>query len=116
MKIFFFIMVITFLMNYTFAFLFCPKSNEPPQKININTSYTINPIIYNNESYTAVQLGNKFFLNRFKGRISEATIGPYSDWEFCPKDFKIPLKEDFESVIKQLGKNAYSCFDRSKWI
>ena len=34
----------------------------------------------------------------------------YSDSEFCPKGFKIPLKEDFESVIKQLGKNAYSVF------
>ena len=108
MKIFFFLMVITFLMNYTFEFLFCPKSNEPPQKININTSYTINPIIYNNESYTAVQLGNKFFLNRFKGTIRISTSGYYSDSEFCPKGFKIPLKEDFESVIKQLGKNAYS--------
>ena len=97
-------------MKYSFEFLFCPKSNEPPQKIDINTSYTINPIIYNNESYTAVNVGNKIFLNRFKGRISEATIGSYSDSEFCPKGFKIPLKEDFESVIEQLGKNAYSIF------
>ena len=97
-------------MKYSFEFLFCPKSNEPPQKIDINISYTINPIIYNNESYTAVNVGNKIFLNRFKGIISEATTGSYSDSEFCPKGFKIPLKEDFESVIEQLGKNAYSIF------
>ena len=58
MKIF---LLITFIMNYTFEFLLCPKTNKPPQKIDINTSYTINPIIYNNESYTAVQVGNKIF-------------------------------------------------------
>ena len=108
MKVFFFIMIITFFMEYTFEFLFCPKSNKAPKKIAINTSYTINPIIYNNESYTAVNVGNKIFLNRFKGRISTATTGTYSDSEFCPKGFKIPLKEDFESVIEQLGKDAYS--------
>ena len=38
------------------------------------------------------------------------TTGYYSDSEFCPKGFKIPLKEDYESLIKQLGKNAYSVF------
>ena len=39
-----------------------------------------------------------------------ATGGYYEDSEFCPKGFKIPLKEDYESVIKQLGKDAYSVF------
>ena len=97
-------------MNYTFEFLFCPKSNMLPQQIKINDSYTINPVIYNNESYTAVQVGNKIFLNRFKGSINMGTTGYYSDSEFCPEGFKIPLKEDFESVVKQLGKNAYSVF------
>ena len=57
-------MITTFLLNYTFGFLFCPKTNKAPQKININSSYTINPIIYKNESYTTVQIGNKIFLNR----------------------------------------------------
>ena len=52
----------------------------------------------------------RFFLNRFKGRIITSTNGYYSDSEFCPKGFKIPIKEDFESVIKQLGKKAYSVF------
>ena len=110
MKIFFIIPIVTFLMNYTLEFKSCPKSSKPPQKVAINTSYTINPIIYNNDNYTAVKVGNKIFLNKSNGKITMATSGHFSDSEFCPKDFKIPLKEDYESLIKQLGKNAYSVF------
>ena len=44
MKGFFFLMISTFLLNYTFGFLFCPKTNKAPQKININSSYTINQL------------------------------------------------------------------------
>ena len=106
MKGILFLLITTFLLNYTFGFLFCPKTNKAPQKIDINSSYTINPIIYKNESYTAVKIGNKLFLNR---EISlETSI--HSDSDLCPKGFKIPSKEDYESVINQLGKNAYSVF------
>ena len=61
MKIFFIIPIVTFLMNYTLEFKSCPKSSKSPQKVAINTSYTINPIIYNNDNYTAVKVGNKIF-------------------------------------------------------
>ena len=104
-------MITTFLLNYTFGFLLCPKTNKAPQKMNINSSYTINtinPIIYKNESYTTVQIGNKIFLNR------EITLDTsiHTDSDYCPNDFdfKIPSKEDYEYVINQLGKNAYSFF------
>ena len=66
-------LVILFLMNYTCGLLLCPKSNNPNQTINIDTSYTINPVIYNDEIYTAVQVGKKIFLNRFKGKIQYGT-------------------------------------------
>ena len=107
MKIFFNIMIIVFLICYSFGFLFCPKSNNPPQKININTSYTINPVLYNNNYYTPFQIGNKIFLKKFNVDVDMAR-DYYYDSDFCPKGFKIPLKEDFESLIKQLGNNAYS--------
>ena len=36
------------------------------------------------------------------------TNGNWDDSQYCPNGFKIPLKEDFESVLKQLGNKAYS--------
>ena len=95
-------------LNYISCSIFCPKKNEAPQKIQINKTYTINPVIYLNENYTAIQLGNKVFLNRAKGKFIDNSGTYFKDSEFCPDGFKIPLKEDFESVLKQLGDNAYS--------
>ena len=97
MEIISFILIFIFLINYTNEILLCPKSNKPSQKINIDTSYTINtinPVIYKNENYTAVQVGNKIFLNRFIWHIQHGTSEFYENSEFCPKYFKIPTKED----------------------
>ena len=95
-------------LSYISCSIFCPKKNKAPQNIQINKTYTINPVKYLNENYTAIQLGNKVFLNRAKGKFIDNSGSYFKDSEFCPDGFKIPLKEDFESVLKQLGDNAYS--------
>ena len=101
-------------MNYIYCSIFCPKTNKAPQEIQINKTYTINPVKYLDENYTAIQLGNKVFLNRFKGKFILNSNTYFEDSEFCPDGFKIPLKEDFESVLKQLGNNAYSIISDAK--
>ena len=95
-------------LKYISCSIFCPKTNKPPQDIQIDTTYTINPVKYKNENYTAVQVGNKIFLNRFNGKLTMSTSAYYDDSSYCPNSFKIPIKEDFESVLKQLGNQAYS--------
>ena len=44
--------------------------------------------------------------------INYATTGEYNDSRFCPEDFKIPTKSDYESIISELGSNAYSYFSQ----
>jgi hypothetical protein len=95
-------------LNYISCSILCPKSNKAPREIQINKTYTINPVSYLNENYIAVQLGNKVFLNRFKGKFTLNSGTYFEDSRFCPNGFKIPLKEDFESVLEQLGNKAYS--------
>ena len=95
-------------LNFISCSLFCPKTNIAPQDIKIDKTYTINPVKYLNENYTAIQVGNKIFLNRFNGKVTMSTSAYYADSSYCPSGFKIPVKEDFESVLKQLGNKAYS--------
>ena len=95
-------------LNYITCSIFCPKTNKAPREIKINKTYTINPVKYLNEDYIAIQVGNKVFLNRYKGKFIDNSGSYFVDSRFCPEGFKIPLKKDFESVLEQLGKNAYS--------
>ena len=108
MKIFISLLIILCL-NFIKSAEFCPNKNlDPPKKIQINESFSMNPVIFKNENYTAVKVANKIFLNSFKDRVTMSTSGLYNDVEFCPSRFKIPLKSDYESVISQLGKEAYN--------
>ena len=82
--------------NLSLSELFCPKEKEVPQKIQIDSSYTINPVKYSNKEYNAIQIANKIFLNENTGKISTNSYGLYPDSSFCPEDFTIPKKEDYE--------------------
>ena len=95
-------------IKYISCSLFCLDSSEPPQEIKSNSSYSINPVSYMGEEYTAVQVANKIFLNKEKGKFGTSSSGLYTDSTFCPEDFIIPKKEDYESIISKLGSNAYS--------
>lgn len=89
-------------------FSFCPKSKPSPETIAQDTSKVIKPILYNGKNYTTIQSGSKIFLNdNTVTRINSATTGLYEDSKYCPPDFKIPIKSDFESLISELGSDAY---------
>ena len=108
MRIIFVFIIFSIYINLISGNLFCSKSNNPPQEIDIDTSYSINPITYSGEDYTAVQVANKIFLNKSNGKLTSATTGLYSNSAYCPEDFIIPKKEDYESILNQLGTNAYT--------
>ena len=96
--------------NLSLSELFCPKEREVPQEIQIDSSYTINPVKYSDKEYNAIQIANKIFLNQNTGNIGYSTSGQYPDSQFCPVNFAIPKKEDYEAIITQLGADAYSSF------
>ena len=108
MKIIFVLLIFTFYINLISGNLFCSKSINPPQEIDIDTSYSINPITYSGEDYTAVQVANKIFLNKSINKTIPSSNGLYRDSNYCPEDFIIPKKEDYESILNQLGTNAYT--------
>ena len=91
--------------------LVCSGSSNPPQEITIDNSKTINPISFKDKSYNSVNAGNKIFLteNTQEG-FGTVTSGRFSDTEYCPEDFIIPYKADYEEAISNLGSNAYSFF------
>ena len=102
---------LTFLLFFEFisSFKFCPNSRPTPQPIEVDTSKKINPVAFNSKNYTTIQVGNHIFLNDNTANfIYSATSGLYSDSTFCPADFKIPIKSDYESLLAELGSNAYT--------
>ena len=98
--------------NLSLNELFCPKTKEPPQEIETNPSFTINPITDSGQEYRVIKIANKFFLDKSTGKSISRTSGFYTDSSYCPGegDFIIPKKEDYISVISQLGSKAYSTF------
>ena len=89
----------------------CPETNNPPQDINIDEAKTINPITFNSKSYNTINAGNKIFLTEDTvERLPSITSGNYGGSKYCPDDFIVPLKEDFQEAIKNLGSRAYSFF------
>ena len=111
MKFFSHLIIILFLISLISSFPFCPKTKEPPEEITKDSIKKINPIIFNGKEYLTVQAGSSIFLdkNTFE-RVNYATSGYYEDSNYCPENFKIPKKLDYESIISELGSNAYSIF------
>ena len=96
--------------NLSLSELLCPQKKEPPQEIENNPSFTLEPIIKDSVLYETIQISNQIFLNKDHSRINSRTTALYEDSLFCPNDFIIPKKEHYELIISQLGANAYSTF------
>ena len=104
------LILINLFINLIFSLSFCTKSNKAPEEIKIDTSKTIKPN-YLGKDYQIINIANKIFLSEdTHDSINYATSGIFKDSEFCPKDFVIPLKTDYENIINDLGPNATSNF------
>ena len=102
--------IASILINIISCELVCSGANNPPQEITIDNSKTINPISFKDKSYNSVNAGNKIFLTEDTGSLGSITSGLFSDTTYCPEDFIIPYKTDFEEAITNLGSNAYTFF------
>ncbi len=110
MKLFLKFLIINLYINLIFSLSFCTKSNKAPEEIKIDTSKIIKPNFLGKD-YQIIEISNKIFLSEdTKDKIKYATSGIFSNSEFCPKDFIIPLKTDYENIINNLGPNAISSF------
>ena len=117
MKISLQVLVFFILVNFISTYTFCTSSNKPPEKIVNDTSKIINPVIYKGNEYLTVQAGKQIFLNKNTASfIDYATSTEYEDSRYCPDDFKIPTKLDYESLISELGSNAYSYFSNENGL
>ena len=117
MKISLQVSIFFILVNFISTYTFCTSSNKPPEKIVNDTSKIINPVIYKGNEYLTVQAGKKIFLNKNTASfIDYATSTEYEDSRYCPDDFKIPTKSDYESLISELGSNAYSSFSNENGL
>ena len=83
----------------------CPNYNQPPEEIQVDSSFTISPV-YKNNKVTPVQIKNKIFIKESPTITSKSSY--YSSINYCPSDFIIPTKEIYESIISQLDSSAYS--------
>ena len=98
------------LANLCLSELFCPQTKEPPQEIQIDSSHTVNTISFSEVEYKTIKIANKIFLDKNIEGINSAANTENDDSKFCPEDFIIPKKEDYESIITQFGADAYSTF------
>ena len=83
--------------------LFCPQTSNPPKDIAINSTYEIFET-KSDKVYSVAIIKNKAFLKE-SPKVSIYTN--YYDYNYCPTNYIIPLKDDYESLIKSLGDNAY---------
>ena len=113
MKFFLKFLCLLFCANLSLSDLVCQEENNPPKAIEINPSFTLDPITFSGVQYGTIQITNQIFLNKDYTRINIAQSNIYSDSDFCPDDFVIPKKEDYESIIAKLGDIAYSTFTNS---
>jgi len=101
--------IILLLFELISSLTYCPKTRKSPETIEVDQSKVINPVTFQGKNYHTIQVGSKIFLNdNTFNSISSGTTALYADSTFCPTDFKIPIKSDYESLLSELGSNAYS--------
>ena len=89
-------------------FFQCSDSSEPPQTVD-NLNYSFPQILYWGSPLTPVVISNQVLVNN-NDNYKQSIKDYYKDSDYCPKDFKIPKKEELEAVINGLGDQAYSTF------
>ena len=101
------LILLLLLIDIISSFQSCPNTANPPVNIEIDATKTISPILYNKQEYKTILVGNKIFLNKDTySFIGKAITTTYEDSIFCPEDFILPTKSDYESLISSLGSNA----------
>ena len=99
------IIVLLKILFPSFKSKYCPLTiQKPPSTIKLNSSFTLDPISLNGQNYTRILIGTKNILKEPK-RVG-GTSSTYSN-SYCPKNFKVPLKSDYEEILNYLGSSSY---------
>ena len=110
------ILLFSFLLNFISCTLFsCPNENEPPQDLEINSKFSFKSIEYKSYLLNPVLIGNKVLVNKNTHYI-DSIKDFYTDSDYCPENYIILLKEELESIISELGDNAYSKLTDAKGL
>ena len=98
------IIVLLKILFPSFKSKYCPLTiQKPPSTIKLNSSFTLDPISLNGQNYTRILIGTKNILKEPK-RVG-GTSSIYSN-SYCPKNFKVPLKSDYEEILNYLGSSS----------
>ena len=109
MKFFGKIFIFSLIFNIILCIPVCQISNSPPEKLEIDETKTINPIIFSDKSYNSINVENKIILTENTANyLNTVHSGYYDDDEYCLEDFVIPKQEDYQELINKLGSKAYS--------
>ena len=85
-------------------FFQCQENSEPPKTLSESTIETVD---FNGLPLNPVIISNKLLVNPNNSYV-ESINGYYQDALFCPKNYLILKKEDFDDIISYLGENAIS--------
>ena len=100
MKFFGKIFIFSLIFNIILCIPVCQISNSPPEKLEIDETKTINPIIFSDKSYNSINVENKIILTENTANyLNIVHSGYYDDDEYCPEDFVIPKQEDYQELI-----------------
>ena len=89
-------------------FFQCPEISSPPQALD-DSSPSIPEVSYDNVPLTPVILSGQILINNHNSYI-ESTKDYLTDSFHCPEGYVIIKKEELDTIIKDLGENAYSTF------
>ena len=101
---------IIFILIFLYPILnleFCPLEKESPsEEIKIDNSFTINPK-FENKTVTPINIKNRIFIKE-SPQMTSTVYSNYPSSKYCPTDFIIPTKEFYQSLLSDLGNDAYS--------
>ena len=100
MKHHIYIFTFILLIKSIYGYLFCQEKVDPPIEFEEDPSFNIKPEM-SGKTYDTIIVNNMLFMKE------GIQIDPMKS-DFCPIDFDVPTKEDFENLISNLGNNAYS--------
>ena len=107
MKSYYYLIFILTFLNPIFNLEFCPLKEEvPSEEIKIDNTFTIKPK-FENKTVTPLNIKNRIFIKE-SPKMTSTVHSYYSSSQYCPTDFIIPSKEFFDSLLSDLGNDAYS--------
>ena len=92
----------------TCKFFLCSVTSDPPESLD-NTDFSLKQITYSDIPINQVLISNQILVNNHKYGV-ESTKEYFQNSRYCPENFAILTKEELDTIISDLGSDAYSKF------